>query len=224
MGDASWGALWLVDVVSGTGSRLSILACGCRPRARLGIILSEAYSDGPWEDSVVPDIVMVIAPKVFRDEEYSEPKRVFESRGATVVTASVTPGECIGKLGMRALAEISVADAASRDWDAVVFVGGAGASVYFDDPAGHELARRAAAGTGVLAAICIAPSTLARAGLLSGVRATAFASQKDDLVAHGATWTGESVTTDGHIVTGNGPEAATEFGEAIGDLLGLPRD
>lgn len=167
---------------------------------------------------------MVIAPEVFRDEEYAEPKRVLESRGATVVTASVIPGECIGKLGMRVLADISVADAASRDWDAVLFIGGAGSAIYFDDAAAHRLARRAAGGTGVLAAICIAPSTLAHAGLLRGVRATAFASQQGDLVAHGAMWTGESVTTDGRLVTGSGPEAATEFGGTIGDLLGLPRD
>jgi len=171
----------------------------------------------------VSDIVMIIAPEVFRDEEYAEPKRVLESRGANVHTASVAPGECIGKLGMRAVADLSVVDAGSRDWDAVIFVGGAGAAVYFDDPAAHELAKRAAGGTGVLSAICIAPSILARAGLLGGVRATAFPSQKDDLIAHGAIWTGEPVTVDGHIVTGSGPEAASAFGEAIGDLLGLAR-
>jgi len=171
----------------------------------------------------MPDVVMVIAPAVFRDEEYAEPKRVLESRGATVVTASVAPGECIGKLGLRAYASISVAQAAKRDWDAVVFVGGAGAAVFFDDEAAHELARRAAGGPGILSAICIAPSTLAHAGLLAGVRATAFASQEADLVAHGAAWTGDAVTTDGRIVTANGPEAATEFGEALGDMLGLPR-
>jgi protease I len=176
------------------------------------------------ERNGMPDVVMVIAPRMFRDEEYAEPKRVLESRGAAVVTASVAPGECIGKLGLRANAEISVADAAVRDWDAVVFVGGAGSAVYFDDESAHLLAKRAAGGKGLLSAICIAPSTLAHAGLLSGVRATAFPSQKDDLVAHGALWTGESVTTDGRIVTGNGPEAATEFGETVGNLLGLPGD
>jgi protease I len=171
------------------------------------------------------NVVMVIAPRVFRDEEYAEPKRVLESRGATVVTASVAPGECIGKLGMRATAEISVADAALRDWDATIFVGGAGASVFFDDPAAHALARRAAqADSSVLAAICIAPSTLAHAGLLSGVKATAFPSQMDDLIMHGAVWTGDSVTRDGQLVTGNGPEAAVEFAEEIGDMLGLDAD
>lgn len=170
----------------------------------------------------MPEVVMVIAPEVFRDEEYAEPKRVLESRGAKVVTASVAPGECIGKLGLLARAEISVADASLRDWDAVVFVGGAGSAVYFDDESAHLLAKRAADGAGLLSAICIAPSTLAHAGLLDGVRATAFPSQRDDLMAHGAIWTGEPVTTDGRIVTGNGPEAAAEFGETVGNLLGLP--
>ena len=37
-------------------------------------------------------VVMVIAPAVFRDEEYAEPKTVLESRGADVVTASTRPG------------------------------------------------------------------------------------------------------------------------------------
>ena len=53
--------------------------------------------------------LMVIAPTVFRDEEYAEPKRVLEAHGVDVTTASVAPGECIGKLGMRATATISVA-------------------------------------------------------------------------------------------------------------------
>jgi len=171
----------------------------------------------------MPDVLMVIAQTVFRDEEYAEPKRILENRGATVVTASVAPGQCIGKLGLRAHAEMSIADAVMRDWDAVLFVGGAGAAVFFDDSVAHDLARRAARGPSVLGAICIAPSTLAHAGLLTGVRATAFQSREDDLVSHGASWTGDSVTTDGRIVTANGPEAATEFGESVGDMLNLAK-
>jgi protease I len=165
--------------------------------------------------------LMVIAPTVFRDEEYAEPKRVLEAHGVVVTTASVAPGECIGKLGMRATATIAVSDAAEQDWDAVVLVGGAGAQIFFDDPDAHTLARRQVDGGRVLAAICIAPSTLARAGLLDGVRATAFPSQEQDLRAHGARWTGDPVTVDGLIVTGNGPEPAEEFGEAVAAALGV---
>ncbi len=165
--------------------------------------------------------LMVIAPTVFRDEEYAEPKRVLEAHGVSVTTASVAPGECIGKLGMHATATLSVLEAAESEWDAVVFVGGAGAKVFFDDPAAHRLATKQAASGRVLAAICVAPSTLARAGLLRGVRATAFPSQESDLVAHGALWTGDAVTTDGSIVTGNGPEAAEQFGEAVAAALNV---
>jgi protease I len=169
----------------------------------------------------MPDVVMVIAPTVFRDEEYAEPKAILEVRGATVTTASVTPGECVGRFGLRATATMSVADAAKRSWDAVIFVGGGGAEVFFDDDAAHTLASAQAASDHILAAICIAPSTLAHAGLLDGVRATAFPSREDDLKAHGAIWTGKPVTIDGRIITGNGPEAATEFGEAVAGALGI---
>lgn len=169
----------------------------------------------------MPDVVMVIAPTVFRDEEYAQPKAILESRGANVVTASVAPGECVGRFGLKATAAISVADAATRSWDAVVFVGGGGAAVYFDDDAAHALANAQAARHGVLSAICIAPSTLAHAGLLGGVRATAFPDRERDLKAHGAVWTGEPVTVDGRIITGSGPEAATAFGEAVAEALGI---
>lgn len=169
----------------------------------------------------MPDVVMVIAPEIFRDEEYAEPKAVLEGHGANVVTASVAPGECIGKLGLRAQASLSLHEAAARDWDAAVFVGGAGAQVFFDDPDAHRLARQTLDRGAVVGAICIAPSVLARAGLLSGVSATAFPSQQADLETHGALWTGDPVTVDGRIATANGPEAAIAFGEALAELLGI---
>lgn len=167
------------------------------------------------------DVVMVIAPRVFRDEEYAEPKAVLETHGASVVTASAQPGRCIGKLGMTADATISVAEAADRAWDAVIFVGGGGAEIYFDDVSAHGLAREAARSETVLAAICIAPSVLAHAGLLRGVTATAFPSQREDLVANGALWSDGPVAVDGNIITANGPEAARAFGEAILEALGI---
>ena len=169
----------------------------------------------------MPDVVMVVAPTAFRDEEYAEPKALREARGASVVTASVAPGELIGRFGLKAQATISVAEAAERPWDAVIYVGGGGSAVFFDDAAAQALARAQAHSDGVLAAICIAPSTLAHAGLLEGVRATAFPDREDDLKAHGAVWTGEPVTVHGRIITGSGPEAATPFAEQIATALGI---
>ncbi len=167
------------------------------------------------------DVVMVIAAEGFRDEEYALPRAVLEAAGVRVETASNCVGRCVGRFGLEADATLDVATAAGREWDAVVFVGGPGADVFFEDPAAHALARRVLSEGGVVAAICIAPATLARAGLLDGVRATAFPTVTDDLVIRGARWSDAPVVTDGRIVTGNGPEIAREFGIAITDALGV---
>ncbi|MCL4079703.1 DJ-1/PfpI family protein [Coriobacteriia bacterium Es71-Z0120] len=166
-------------------------------------------------------VVMVVAPQQFRDEEYEHPREVLRARGAEVVTASTHAGECIGRFGAKAQADAAIGEVDPEEFDAVLFVGGAGSAVYFDDERAHELARSIAQRGGVVAAICIAPSTLAHAGLLRGRRATAYPTQKDDLVAHGATWSDGPVEVDGRIITANGPDAARAFGEAVADALGL---
>jgi protease I len=163
--------------------------------------------------------LMVIAPAVFRDEEYDVPKRLLESRGVAVVTASTHRGECTGKLGMVARADLTLDEAAARTWDAVAFIGGGGATVYFTNEQAHALARATFESGGVVAAICIAPSILAHAGLLDGVRATAFDSERETLAQHGAVWSVAPVVRDGSVVTANGPDAAAEFGTTIASLL-----
>jgi protease I len=169
----------------------------------------------------VPEVLMVIAPEQFRDEEYERPKEVLEARGARIVTASVAPGPCRGKLGMIAQADVAVFDVDPSGYDAVVFVGGGGSSVFFDDLDAHRIAKATFEAGDILGAICIAPSTLAHAGLLEGRRATAFPSQEQDLEAHGAKYTGTPVEVDGTIITASGPEPATAFGEALADAMGI---
>jgi len=169
----------------------------------------------------MPRILFVVAPQTFRDEEYAHPKQVLDDLGAETVTASTRPGICTGKLGMTAHAEVALSDVGGADYDAVVFVGGGGAQVYFDDPEAHRVSREALEAGRVVAAICIAPSVLAHAGLLGGIRVTSFPSQKDDLIAHGAEYTGEPLERDGRFITANGPDAARDFGHAIATALGL---
>ncbi len=167
------------------------------------------------------EVLFVIAPDQFRDEEYELPREVLESRGASVTTASVAPGPCRGKLGLIAQADAALSDIDPSLFDAVVFVGGAGSSVFFDDPDAHLIAHSVYEADGILGAICIAPSTLAHAGLLRGVRATAFPTQRGDLEAHGAHFTGSAVERSDRIVTANGPEAAHDFGVALAEVLKL---
>ena len=75
-----------------------------------------------------------------------------------------------------------------------------------------------------MAAICIAPEILAKAGVLKEKKATVWSSSIDQgpvefLENEGAEHVEEPVVVDGKIITGNGPEAATEFGQKIVEVL-----
>lgn len=164
-------------------------------------------------------VAMLIAQNEFRDEEYLEPYRILVDAGFDVTTVSRTAGECTGKLGAVVTADLALTESTQRSWDAVVFVGGGGAAGYFDDTDAHALAKVTHGDGGLIAAICIAPSILAHAGLLEGVTATAYHSRKDDLIAHGAVWSDDPVVASGRIITANGPAAAPGFGEAIVSAL-----
>jgi len=161
-------------------------------------------------------VLMVIATQDFRDEEFVEPKKILESAGVRVTVASKELGEAVGVLGkVRAMPDFTLEQVHATDYDAVIFVGGPGSREYWDDPAAHKIARQAHDAGKLVCAICIAPVTLANAGLLEGKRATVFHGESARLKEAGATYTGASVEQDGRIITANGPKAATEFGSAI---------
>jgi len=159
--------------------------------------------------------LIIIASKGFRDEEFREPKKALESNGASVTVASSSLDVATGMLGGRAKPDILITDANPDDYDVVIFVGGVGAKEYFDNAAAREIARKAAASGKILCAICIAPSILAKAGVLKDKKATSYFSSKGDLVKGGAQYTGANVEVDGNIITGRGPGAAREFANAI---------
>jgi protease I len=71
----------------------------------------------------------------------------------------------------------------------------------------------------IVGAICIAPVTLANAGILTGKKATVFESETKKLKDKGANCTRKNVERDGKTITANGPKAAKEFGETIAKAL-----
>lgn len=164
-------------------------------------------------------ILLVVAPQNFRDEELAEPKKVLEESGARVEVASKGAREATGMFGATVSINKDINEARVDDYDAIVFIGGTGASVYFNDQTALNLAKTAFEKGKVVGAICIAPSILANAGVLSGKQATAFSSEAENLRAKGAQYTGEAVTVDGKIITARGPEAATEFGKKLAEAL-----
>ncbi len=164
-------------------------------------------------------VLVVIASNDFRDEELGEPRLVLESRGARVTLCSSSLEASRGMLGTTVKPEVLLEEVVPGDYDAVIFVGGTGASEYFENPAAHRLARETAGAARVLGAICIAPSILANAGLLKGRQATAYPSEAGNLQDKGALFTGAPVTRDGKIITADGPRAARAFANRIVEAL-----
>ncbi len=166
--------------------------------------------------------LFIIAPEDYQDLEYTVPKQILEKAGIEVVTASKKKGTCKGSLGGTATAVISIDDVAVADYDAIVFIGGPGAVKYQHDVEAHLTAQEAVTEGNILAAICIASTILAYAGVLEGKKATVWngdGKQQQILQTEGAIYTREKVTVDGKIITANGPAAAEEFGKSILKLL-----
>ena len=175
--------------------------------------VSGALAQG--EVSGMKKVVMIIAQDNFRDEELFQPKEILEKNGIEVKIASTSLNPAKGTLGGKAQVNILVWDIDMKNFAALIFVGGSGAAQYWDDPLAHKLIKDALALEKVVAAICIAPVTLAKAGILKGRRATVFVSEAAQLKANGANYTGSGVEKDGKIITASGPAAAKDFGEEI---------
>jgi protease I len=167
--------------------------------------------------------VFVVPQESFRDEELFVPRDELEAAGWSCVIASRHAGPCDGMRGGRAMATLALKDVRVTDYDAVVFVGGNGARMLFEDPEAHRIARESVASRRVLAAICIAPGILARAGVLAGRRVTAHPSEAKAIESAGARLESTSVVTDDRIVTGDGPQAAHDLAVAIARLAGPHR-
>ena len=162
-------------------------------------------------------ILMVVAQANFKDEEYFTPKDTFESVGFDVRTVSKNMGMA-KSVGGQEVEVSGVVGENGDDYDAVVLIGGPGIISYYMDTDYQQVARQAFEGGKIVGAICLAPNILANGGILEGKRATVFGSETQ-LVSHGAAYTGESVTVDGNIITGIGPDAAAEFADAIVRML-----
>jgi len=165
--------------------------------------------------------VMVIACKDFRDEELAEPRKALEGAGVAVTVAATSLEGCKGMKGAEVTPDALVADLVADEYDLAVFVGGSGSAAYYEDEDVLAFAREVDEEGLVIGAICLAPGILARAGVLEGLEATAYDADlaRKALEEGGATYTGDPVTVDGVVVTGNGPEAARQFGEKLVEIL-----
>jgi protease I len=166
-------------------------------------------------------ILMIIPPERFRDEELFQTRDELETAGYKIIVASTHRGTCPGSRGGQAVAELTLDEVKIEEYEAVVFVGGGGSKLLFDNPMAQTIARKICEKGKVVAAICLAPVILAKAGLLENKKATVAGTEAKILESHGATYTGPGVTVDGNIVTANAPKSSRLFGKKIVEALAV---
>jgi protease I len=163
-------------------------------------------------------VLIIIAPEKFRDEEYTVPAAALQKAGIGFDVASVNRGPCTGMLGTKVNATLSFEEVDPKSYDGILIVGGGGAQVHlWNDEILGGMVRYFQTSAKVVAAICLAPVVLARAGVLKGKKATYFNSPVTfrEMKAGGAVLVDKAVVSDSRIVTANGPEAAAEFAEVF---------
>ena len=139
------------------------------------------------------DVLIIIAPQDFKDEEYFHVREELENAGHKVIVSSLQD-VANSVENKEVVTDVLIDEADVADYDALVFVGGAGASVYFENEKVLEMCYQTVEQGKLIAAICIAPGILARAGVLAGKNATSFESELATLDEAGA------ITSDSHVV------------------------
>ncbi len=165
-------------------------------------------------------VLMIIAHNNFRDEELFVTKGVLETCGAKVEVVSNQKGVAKGMLGKSYEVDKTYRDVDWNAYQAIILVGGSGAVVFWQDNILQSLVQQAYKKGKIVAAICLSPVVLAKAGILKGRKATCWMGASSQLKRYGAVYTGKWVEVSGRIVTAAGPFAARDFGRAICRLLG----
>ena len=163
-------------------------------------------------------VVLVIAPDQFRDEELTTPQKAFLDAGAQVSVASTRLGEAKGMLGGTAHVDVVLSNLHADDIDCAVVVGGMGSPEYlWEDHNLHTLLKNLNSQGKVIGAICLSGAVLARAGVLTGKQATVYPMPESlkALKDGHANYVEQPVVQDGHIITADGPPAASDFAETI---------
>jgi len=141
---------------------------------------------------------------------------ILRRAGVRVELASITGKlEVIGSHDIKIIADSVFTGDASADM--LILPGGPGASAFIDYKALTDTLTTHYNRGGFIAAICAAPVTLGKLGLLKDKAATCYPGMMDELNAE--LCCAEMVVTDGNITTARGPGASAIFGLALVEIL-----
>lgn len=166
------------------------------------------------------NILFVIANKKFQDFEYRIPREILENEWHQITICAEHTGLCVGVFDHETTATIALKEAKGADYDAIIFVWWWGALRQYQN---HPEYLRLATEAKLLCAICIAPSIVSDSWVFKGKQVT----WRDDeewtwqqyIENNGWIFIKKNVVVDENIITANGPQSATAFGNEIANAL-----
>ena len=169
-------------------------------------------------------MVYILLGKGFEEAEALVTADVLRRANIPVSLTGIGGEYVTGSHNITVRADVKVEDVALADWDAVVLPGGMGGVASIEgSEAAMDLIRLAVRedGSHWLAAICAAPTLLARAGLLwPRVHAVCYPGMEGALSDAGAVPRMDcSTVEDGNLITGRGPGSAFDFGLKLVEVL-----
>ena len=167
-------------------------------------------------------IVFIVASNGYQPIEYNVPKKILTDSGVDVMTASDKPGMVVASDNTTTTADLSINNIIPSRYDGIFFIGGPGALEHLDNQTSYTLTQKTVAAEKLLGAICISVRILARAGVLTGKKATGWNGDntlETVFAKYDVIYEKKDVVIDNDIITATGPAAAEEFGKAILVLL-----
>ncbi|MEW5975981.1 MAG: type 1 glutamine amidotransferase domain-containing protein [Acidobacteriota bacterium] len=167
--------------------------------------------------------IAIFLEDTYEDNEFWYPYYRLIEEGATVTVIAPRLDTFTGKYGIPAKPDVTIEQARSRDYAALIIPGGYSPDKMRRYPAMVQFVRDLHAANKVIAAICHAGWMLVSAGVLKGRKATSFFAIKDDMVNAGCEWVDQEVVRDGNLITSRTPKDLPAFcREIIRAIESLP--
>ncbi|OQA36035.1 MAG: DJ-1/PfpI family protein [Candidatus Dependentiae bacterium ADurb.Bin331] len=168
-------------------------------------------------------VVLIVASEGYQPLEYEITKNELEAEGIEVLTASDRAGGAVASDGSTTPVDLTIDQLNIGSYDGIFFIGGSGALDCLDHSTSYHLIAQAKDRKIPYGAICISTRILAKAGGLTGKKATGWDGDHALSVIYklnGVTYEeGKEMVTDEYVVTASGPKSAKEFAQGIIRLL-----
>ena len=163
-------------------------------------------------ESVPRLIVYILLGNGFEETEAIAPCDILRRAGVPVQFVGLGGREIPGGHGIAVCADITAEEMNLDEMEMIVLPGGmGGVHSILDCPAALDAVRHAWAGGRWVAAICAAPTILAKLGITDGKKATCYPGLESQM-GSAQMQSGAAAVQDGKLLTGAGPGTAIDFG------------